>query len=167
MSAGHCFFKPNTVTPIPVDKIKVLAGTTKFDVNAQQKLDVETVYEHPNYNHGHGFSYDFTILKLKEEIVLGPKAQKVCLPDETVEFNKGTMFVSSGWGQIESGELPLPGHLKDIALPWVPYEECKSKLMEILKYEIDSSTICAEAANSVFDYHGYHGPCSGDSGGNN
>ena len=128
--------------------------------------NVEQFYEHNNYIHGTSFSYDFNILKLKEEITFGPKAQPICLPQPDVEskFTAGvfdtTEFTQSGWGLTE--DVQKSSYLKDISLNFIPDDICSSKLAA--KIQIDQTTICAGKPGKIVG-GSYEGTCLGDSGG--
>ena len=158
MSAAHCFYEKDD-KPTQVNSIEILAGATNLSDPGATRHDLQHIFEHPSYNQASKtYAYDFAILKLKSEIGLGPKARKICLPKDGVEFDPDTEFVQSGWGLTEDYGT-YPDYLKHIVLNWVSLQDCES----LLGVEVDESTICAATDLNVFEE--YHGTCKGDSGG--
>ena len=149
MSAAHCFYGQ----PLSKDTIEVLVGVTNLEhQTGATSHNVEQFYQHNNYISGTSFSYDFNILKLKEEIAFGPKAQPICLPQPDVESKftasvfDTTEFTQSGWGVTENGQKSY--YLKDISLNFIPDDICSSKLKGKID-QIDQTTICAGKPDKI------------------
>jgi len=155
LSAGHCFYWPLPGYPV-IEKhlIQILAGATDLDDPSVTRHGIAQLYQHEMYNHGHSISHDFTMIKLKDEINLGPghMTRAVCLPKPGVDFDSNTEFKASGWGKIDASSTSRK--LKDTKLQFVQEDVCKSKWKDFVRPQIppgtpdiptiiDSSMICA------------------------
>ena len=177
LTAAHCFYNGSLPGSLVAPKhlIQILAGATNLDDPVATRHDIAQLYQHKMYNHGYGFSHDFTMLKLKDEINLSPAhlARAVCLPKPDVVFDSNTEFLASGWGKVERGNQTSVRNLKDTKLQFVQPDECQSKWKDFedekirpllppgtpYLFRIDSSMICAGRDNSDTT------SCDGDSGG--
>ena len=119
-------------------------------------LEVENIYEHPQYDSS-TWVYDFVIIKLKEKVVLGDTAVHACLPTNEINDDDfvGEKLTVSGWGKNESNGY-LPRVLHSVDVPFVPNTVCHKKY----GIDITDQMMCA---GNIED--GGVDSCQGDSGG--
>jgi len=71
-------------------------------------------------------NWDLALLELSNPISFSgdSKAAPICLPSADIEFQEGTCFVASGWGNIDKYDYGTPSEtLQKVALPLLDIEE--------------------------------------------
>ncbi len=128
--------------------------TNAFIGYSSQKLHVEKIKVHEDYQYGFGYKHDIALLKLKPSAILGENVGLVNLPDKNVALVPGKECFITGWGAISSGGI-MQNYLQEAAVPIVSEKKCKEAYGSV----IHDSMICAG-----FDKGGVDA-CQGDSGG--
>jgi len=158
LSAAHC----TIILGHKAEYMDVLVGEHDWtnDLDDAERHHLENVIPHGDYRGQPNFDYDFSILKLKEPIVLdGWSRVAACLPSpEDKDFEEGTEFVVSGWGSTIN--LDSEAEVK----------EQPEQLMHALVHSCSpADTECGQCPNSPWKIcHRTNegiGSCKGDSGG--
>jgi secreted trypsin-like serine protease len=150
VTAAHCLFGQNG-SRIPVEKIRVLAGSTQLDSPDMQQILVANAYVHPDYALDQ-LDYDVALLEL------GTEAD---LPAMPIDMNPdvpavGTMATVVGWGITEESD-GIVNDLREMEVPIISNETCNAP--ESYGGIITSNMMCAGYPEGGID------TCSGDSGG--
>ena len=156
LSAAHCFYPLETAEYIQ-------AGITVVRSSKGQKIDVEGVIFHPDYDESRGFAEydnDIAILKLKEPLTFNDDVLPARLPDATLnpEFKEEFAYIS-GWGTTSRGG-PSSQDLKFVTVPILEINKCVNLNSLYTPSEITTNMICA---GDLID--GGEDSCQGDSGG--
>ncbi|XP_026570231.1 chymotrypsinogen A-like [Pseudonaja textilis] len=117
-----------------------------------QKLAVEKVFVHPNWDSGK-LNNDIALIKLATPATFSDTVSPVCLTDATDSFQSGNLCVTTGWGKTRYNAFDTPCKLQQTALPLLSNQQCS----EFWGSKITDSMVCAGAAGSS--------SCMGDSGG--
>ncbi|KAJ8397241.1 hypothetical protein AAFF_G00440750 [Aldrovandia affinis] len=149
LSAAHCFQEtPDHVTIGDYDKMR--------RDQDEQKISVDAVLVHPHY-HAYTFDSDIALLRLAEEVQLGPYATPVCLPNAHLAHilsREGTMGTVTGWGATQHMGRSSR-FLRKVALPVVDHHKCVRSTEQV----VTDNMFCAGYLQDNLD------ACSGDSGG--
>lgn len=172
LTAAHCVMNSSDwiTTPLGNTELDVLLGVQNLRTDQGERVHVEKVVIHPQYDNGDFSSPDVALLQLEHAVnypILGLVTQGSALD------SAGTMATALGWGSTSATyQRPiLLDDLYQVSLPIVSSEVCRSALLEILKKEdeeeevapdslpIHSGKLCAGFAEGGKDV------CYGDSGG--
>merc|ERR1719153_1024260 len=81
--------------------------------------------DHPNFDSGTKFNYDFAILTLCEDIVFKKTASPVCLPSQPENDYANVPAIVSGWGLNAEGFNQLE-QLMEVDVNTITNTECKA-----------------------------------------
>lgn len=147
----------------------VYAGLLLVGLNAMstaKPLVVEDLIIHPNWTKSTtetriNFDNDIALLRLKEQVTMGPTISPICLPGRSSEYDPqiGTTGFIAGWGRSETKRSSVK--LKAARIPVQDMGKCQEQKPEppadTLSYVFTDNMICA--GDSGQD------SCDGDSGG--
>ncbi|NXP50865.1 C1S protein, partial [Heliornis fulica] len=130
-----------------------------------EQLIAEASFIHPGWKQQPidtrtDFDNDIALLKLREPVKMGPNISPLCLPRKSPEYElqEGTLGYIAGWGQRETGKLPI--YLWKAQIPVVNMDRCRSVRPEgsadSSAYRFTDNMICAGGGKDS---------CKGDSGG--
>jgi len=134
----------------------------------KEKIEIEEVFIHPNYEKPGSpkKSFDIALLKLKSEATLTDTVKTVCLPDlgdfgDSSSFPAGMECVLTGWGTTPGEHHPSdiygqPYKLRMANLPLVDDASCEKIYLEGADFEIQETMQCAGGSGKT--------SCVGDSG---
>ncbi|KAM6443874.1 mannan-binding lectin serine protease 1 isoform 1-T1 [Liasis olivaceus] len=165
--------RDNTVIAVSKEHVNVYLGLhdvrNKIDAvnRTVEKIILHESFDIQNYNH------DIALVKLKEEVTMGPYIMPVCLPQDQHELEgpqPNTLGLVAGWGisnpnitvdeVISSGMQTLSDILQYVKLPVVLHAECKTSYESRSgNYSVTENMFCAGY------YEGGKDTCLGDSGG--
>ena len=113
---------------------------------------------HPNYNSPSQINNDFSIVHLREPVIIGLRAAPACLPNSELAGNylSAKSLTVSGWGTLSSAGS-TPNVLHKVTVPGLTNEECA---MAYNGYTITNQMLCAGDIEE-----GGIDSCQGDSGG--
>ncbi|XP_041971597.1 phenoloxidase-activating enzyme-like isoform X2 [Aricia agestis] len=146
-------------TSFPTDFVITDGGG--IDVINVTIIPVEKVWAHPSYKHISFLtddvtpnSFDIGLVKLTRDVEFGDFIDIICLPpkDFVSEFKEGLYLTVAGWG--EDALNPESDVKKDLKIPYVPLEKCRSLHSRTL---VDNQ-LCAGGETDK-------DTCVGDSGG--
>jgi len=152
LSAAHCFKRPNP------RNIQVLLGNHRTDDWKDVRFNVAEINNHPDYNFYVKFDFDFSMLKLSQEIhwAYFPEIRPVCLPTNPSNDYAGWTATTTGWGLTEWG---FPSNaLLEVDLTVLTNYACRYDY-GWPSYKISDSMLCATV------WGGGKSACKGDSGG--
>lgn len=118
-------------------------------------LNVTELIQHENFNYSN-VDYDYSLLKLSEEIEFDESRKPVKLPDSKYNFTDGTKCYVSGWGNTQNSS-ESPQWLRSAEVPLFNQEMCSMKYKRF--GGITNRMICAGYGKGGKD------ACQGDSGG--
>jgi secreted trypsin-like serine protease len=122
-----------------------------YDSGVEQLIRVANIISHPKYT-SNSNNYDFAILTLTTDVVIGPTANPACLPkDDTNQF-VGETATASGWGTLEYGGIQAD-ILTKVELPVISNLLCSNSYPGT----ITANMVCAGEKGKD--------ACQGDSGG--
>ncbi|VDP10782.1 unnamed protein product [Soboliphyme baturini] len=155
LTAAHCVYSnqnPSIYT--------VLVGSTHLR-NAS-RVDIVKIYVHPLFNKVMPRAYDVALLKLSENLDMGPNVGLLCLPvAPPTNMEKCTVV---GWGYLSEDGIPSDS-LQEIQVPVVPNVVCN----DIYHYAgmVHRTMLCAGYDEGIKDAcQAMHvGMFQGDSGG--
>jgi len=170
MTAAHCvdekiqkrYGKPDLYVGVHnVTKDCEITGS----LHGIKKIHTHKKYRTTNFL---GYHYDFAILELNETIKFNEWAKAISLPSpQDIVFNEKTVFVISGWGQVNAGsenKKYQPSEvLQSATVAWLSDKACQKEYDDspianvTLVANITEDMICAGMAGK--------GVCWGDSGG--
>lgn len=151
LTAAHCTYSGGKA--MVVSDIDVLAGQHELRGTNGERIAVEQIIRHPNYNRKNG-DFDLALIKLatpSTQPVVKLAALGMVNIDESAAL--GTVI---GWGRTETNIRV--NHMKQVNVPLVADETCASAYTE-LGYTLTENMLCAGYAAGGKD------ACSGDSGG--
>ncbi|KAF6200320.1 hypothetical protein GE061_006623 [Apolygus lucorum] len=109
------------VQDIPIEKIRVRAGSLKTDALGQVS-DVEQVLVHPMFN-WYTQDYDLALVKVTTGFTKGPKVNPIQLAKDPVDgFLTATVV---GWGENTEGQ---DGELRKLVVNLLKNDTCKDRL---------------------------------------
>jgi len=151
VTGAHCLYDSSGKL-IPVEKMRILAGSVRLDSPDLQEILVTNAFPHPTYSLL-GLDYDIALLELATE------AQ---LPAEPIDLNPVTPSVGTdatvvGWGVTDVTSSTVVTNLREVILPIVSNETCNAP--ESYNGMITDNMLCAGFADGGAD------ACFGDSGG--
>jgi secreted trypsin-like serine protease len=106
LTAGHCFFDPNTGAPEPesIKLLQVIIGRTLLTTNQGQTRDIKSVFIHPYFNpkgfaqgSPTAFSYDVAMVELSSP-VSGITPIKLATASQNYLETPGRNGTVAGWG---------------------------------------------------------------------
>jgi secreted trypsin-like serine protease len=151
VTGAHCLYDSNNKL-IPVDKMRVLAGSVRLDSPDMQQILVTNAFPHPQYSLS-GLDYDIALLELATEAE--PPATPIGLNPERPAV--GTDATVVGWGVTDVTSSTVVTNLREVILPIVSNETCNAP--ESYNGRITENMLCAGLAEGGVD------ACFGDSGG--
>ncbi|NXV79651.1 C1S protein, partial [Atlantisia rogersi] len=140
-------------------------GRRDFRTTEGTQLIPEASFIHPGWKKQPidtrtDFDNDIALLKLRDPVKMGPNISPLCLPGKSPEYElqEGTLGYIAGWGQRETGRLPI--YLWKAQIPVVNMDRCRSVKPEgsadSSAYRFTDNMICAGGGKDS---------CKGDSGG--
>uniref|UniRef100_A0A1Q3FQJ5 trypsin n=1 Tax=Culex tarsalis TaxID=7177 RepID=A0A1Q3FQJ5_CULTA len=148
LTAAHCVY----YTDSPPSDYSIRAGSTLRNQGGQL-ITASEVFIHPWYDDW-TLDWDIAILKLEQNLVLGPSVQKIDLPETTFKIQHGTLASIAGWGTLYY-QGPSTNHLQQVSVPIVDNVICSKAYQNF--GSILSFHLCAGDAGLD--------ACQGDSGG--
>jgi len=131
----------------------------EHDVQAQdgeRRVRVCEVLQHPSYN-SDNVDYDFSVLRLCEELQFQTDVLPACLPANTFTNYDNRQAVVSGWGTLGSWGLSTPNKLMEVTVNTMTNSQCTSSSTAYSSRDITGRMLCAAAPGKD--------SCQGDSGG--
>ncbi|XP_046589799.1 modular serine protease isoform X3 [Neodiprion lecontei] len=165
VSAAHCFYEDSINEVQDASNYAVAAGKYYRSYNAPEtyvqksmvkKIDVATRY----YGASGNYAEDIALVHLETTFNLSTLVRPICMDwdnrYEREQLQNGKTGKAVGWGKTEAG---VPSEeLKEINLPFIPYQECVSAVPEEFKGYVTADKFCAGYLNGS-------SLCEGDSGG--
>ncbi|XP_043231491.1 trypsin-1-like [Amphibalanus amphitrite] len=149
LTAAHCTVGRSA------DRLEVLLGEhAMFLADGERRVAVAAVTEHPRYRSVDTTGYDFSLLRLAQQLdfgALGGRVAPACLPTGG-EF-VGVEAIVSGWGTTSAGG-PQPDALHEVTVRTQSNAQCSAAYRQI-----NPSMLCAAVSGGGKD------ACQGDSGG--
>jgi len=103
LSAAHCYSNDN-----PHINLSVKVGTTKLYDHSGMTINVEKVYNHPDYDYNKtGHDYDFALLQLCDVGEFPAVVQFVRLPSLNDILKDGDEVFITGYGETETDAYSL------------------------------------------------------------
>ncbi|TGZ61755.1 hypothetical protein CRM22_007821 [Opisthorchis felineus] len=177
MDRYHCpllLFFSNVSSPteayayLSTDPARWTARVGEFDMMDEQvphfDMHLELIFPHPEYN-GTTVANDIALIKLAEQVQLGPNVNIACLPKASNGDLQGDCCIAAGWGYTQEGSTTISSVLRHVALSVFPRKHCLeayTKLYELygpVIPTIQETMICAG------DPDGGKDTCNFDSGG--
>ncbi|XP_021962868.1 trypsin-1 [Folsomia candida] len=121
-----------------------------------QKLTVEKITKHPNYNR-RNIDNDIALLKLATPVPLGNVFVPACLPAGNNFTFEGENATAAGWGTTSEGGA-VSGVLRKVTVPVMSNSDCNTKTN--YQGKITDNMLCAGNLEE-----GGKDSCQGDSGG--
>uniref|UniRef100_A0A0A9Z246 Trypsin-7 n=1 Tax=Lygus hesperus TaxID=30085 RepID=A0A0A9Z246_LYGHE len=109
------------VQDIPIEKIKVRAGSWKTD-GFGQVSDVDQALVHPMFN-WYTQDYDLALVKVAKGFTKGPKVRPIQLAKDPVDVSQEATVV--GWGENTEGQ---EGELRKLVVNLLTNDTCKDQL---------------------------------------
>ncbi|XP_077299817.1 trypsin-7-like [Arctopsyche grandis] len=147
LSAAHCYPDESEL-----EKMYARVGSTAFD-NGGQLVKVASFSTHPNFV-SLNLDYDFAIVTLRQEIILGPNVAIIPLATGS-DPEDGSLVTISGWGVTTESMGEIPTNLREVDLPVVNHSTCRRSYLFLT-----SRQICLGGTPQ-----GCLSACFGDSGG--
>lgn len=144
LTAAHCLISPTRRYTLRVGGAQTHSGSI-FPITA--------VFRHPNYTRGPSNAplHDMQVVEFyNNDRSLGVWAPR--LNEDNAAPTAKERVTASGYGRL-SEDGSLPGHLRSVRVPVVPFEMCRQTYPDVVRGE----HVCA--GNEMFD------SCKGDSGG--
>ena len=151
VTGAHCLYDSSSKR-IPVDKMRVLAGSVRLDSPDMQQILVTNAFPHPQYSH-FGLDYDIALLELATEAE--PPSAPIDINPERPAVGIDATVV--GWGVTDVTSSTVVTNLREVVLPIVSNETCNAP--ESYDGRITENMLCAGLAEGGAD------ACFGDSGG--
>uniref|UniRef100_A0A1B0FQA8 Peptidase S1 domain-containing protein n=1 Tax=Glossina morsitans morsitans TaxID=37546 RepID=A0A1B0FQA8_GLOMM len=148
LTAAHCTYQRKA------SDFKVRLGSSHTSHDGLL-LNVTELIQHENFNYSN-VDYDYSLLKLSEEIEFDESRKPVKLPDSKYNFTDGTKCYVSGWGNTQNSS-ESPQWLRSAEVPLFNQEMCSVKYKRF--GGITNRMICAGYGKGGKD------ACQGDSGG--
>ena len=97
MTAAHCTAGKTT------SNLRVLLGEHDTTDSVADIRTISAITDHPDYDRGNNFAYDFSILTLSSPIIFSRIMAPVCLPAAVSSLYTGSRATVTGWGATSSG----------------------------------------------------------------
>lgn len=161
LTAGHCVVNIGNDKPV---EARLGSESLKDNVGTVQRIPVEKIYPHPNFNIGTHYN-DIALLKLKNSVLVNDFAEPVCLQSNSV-FNLDTrdsLIVASGFGATSFENEGSDVLMRTANLSLVNNAQCSAKYKGVRKLPrgIDDNMLCYIDPNKMRRSDS----CQGDSGG--
>ncbi|OQW95688.1 MAG: hypothetical protein BWK79_01575 [Beggiatoa sp. IS2] len=171
LTAAHCVMDTSSwiVSPLRNTKLDVILGVHNLRMDQGERVHVEKVVVHPQYDSNNFATPDIALLELEKAVnypILSLITQGSPLDQA------GMMATAIGWGSTSTvfSRPILLDELHQVSLPIISNEVCQQALLELLKAEgedevtveslpINSAKLCAGFVEGGKDV------CYGDSGG--
>jgi len=148
LTAAHCTESGNA-------RYVVLGEHMLFSNDGQKVVRVCNVIDSPRWDSSKT-NYDFSILRLCEEVAFQKEIMPVCLPTSTSTNYDNREAVISGWGTLSSGGFS-PSSLYEVTVNTMSNAQCTASNTDYTTNHITSAMLCAGARGKD--------SCQGDSGG--
>lgn len=155
MTAAHCVYD-NYGELVDPEDIEVVLGVTNLRKDTVERIAVDNIVVHPNYDHHKSNDADIALLELETESLQEPIA---VFSGESDLSGKDSMVI--GWG-VTGFSSPSPSQLQQASVPIVSNTVCNDAYTRSSLYHnppITSGMMCAGFASGSRD------TCFGDSGG--
>ena len=97
LTAAHCTAGRTT------SSLRVLLGEHDTTDSVADIRTISAITDHPDYNRGNNYAYDFSILTLSSPITFSRTMAPVCLPEDDSDLYTGQLATVTGWGTTSSG----------------------------------------------------------------
>jgi len=131
----------------------------EHDVQAsdgERRVRVCQTLQHSSYN-SNNVDYDFSILRLCEELQFQTDVLPACLPSTSSTNYDNRRAVVSGWGTLGSWGLSTPNELMEVTVNTMTNSQSTSSSTAFSSSDITARMLCAAAPGKD--------SCQGDSGG--
>ncbi|XP_020893152.1 putative serine protease 46, partial [Exaiptasia diaphana] len=144
LTAAHCFYVKNKRKTIPASIYTVKVGDYHLRVKepAQVDIEAEDIYIPQSYRHQPFYENDIALIKLREEVKLGPFVRTVCLQKKGENLlQPGNHGYVAGWGAtqvLQQGQDALPN----------------KKISQVLlhsAFKVQSNVTCKDATKEFFN----------------
>ncbi|MCP4692990.1 MAG: serine protease, partial [Desulfobacterales bacterium] len=154
LTAAHCFYDTNGYYQ-PHQVVDVVLGRHDLTTNEGEKIRVKRKIVHPEYNWIRDDG-DIALLELETASTQTPVSI-------IAQYADGPLVVSGsattiGWGAMDPESWSYPTRLRQVALPVVTNDVCRSTI-EMAIFDITENMVCAGYEAGGKD------SCQGDSGG--
>ncbi|KER28540.1 hypothetical protein T265_04673 [Opisthorchis viverrini] len=123
VTTAHCFFPTEAYAHLSTDPARWTARVGEFDMLDEQvphfDMNLELIFPHPEYNElekqlfcmvilyftGTTIANDIALIKLAEQVQLGPNVNIACLPKASNGDLPGDCCIAAGWGYTQEGRL--------------------------------------------------------------
>jgi len=144
VTAAHCVVSQSALN------IEVIVNTTSLEGGTGERIGVNTIIVHPNYN-AYTYDSDIALIKLKKSTPATP-IQRI---SSNIDLT-GKMAIVTGWGKLSEDSDQYSTILYQAEVPIVSDRSCKEAYSVS---DITENMICAGYENGLKD------SCKGDSGG--
>jgi len=158
LTAAHCF--PRAAAEDHTVVVAEHDWTVTGD--GEQRMRVCKREDHPNFDSGTKFNYDFAILTLCEDIVFKKTASPVCLPSQPESDYANVPAIVSGWGHHVFGGSNQLEQLMEVDVNTITNTKCKAAYSPS---EITDNMICASNPGKDSCQNDSGGPLITDEGG--
>jgi len=148
LTAAHCTQGNNA-------RYVVLGEHMLFSNDGQKVVRVCNVIDSPRWSSSNT-NYDFSILRLCEDVPFQKEIMPVCLPSSASNNYDNRQAVVSGWGSLSSGGFS-PSTLYEVTVNTMSNAQCQGSSTDYPASAITSAMLCAGASGKD--------SCQGDSGG--
>ncbi|KAK3917665.1 Clotting factor C [Frankliniella fusca] len=159
VSAAHCFYDESTWRLKDKRRFKVSVGkyTRAWDVKepGEQRSSVLDIVVPQRYRGSKSlYSYDIALLRVR--FVVSSIVLPICMDLAGGDvLRDGEMGVVAGWGKTETDEPST--RLQHAAMPFVPFDECVSRIPDSLVKYIQGDKFCAGNINGSTVWEGDSG----------
>ncbi|XP_058829033.1 polyserase-2-like [Topomyia yanbarensis] len=157
LTSAHCVIRSNGY-PMRSAELSVHIGQYDLSELSEeiQVMNVSEVHVHPEFESNR---IDIALLRLSSDVQYSDYVIPICLdvfPDEESRTLEGDRIWVTGWGQLESGELPRL--LRTAQMPVVSHQQCVEADPVLFGRFLNQGMFCAGDRNGTR-------VCNGDSGG--
>ena len=99
LTAAHCTVAKDS----DPNRIRVLLGEHDTTDSLADIRTISSITDHPSYNAGNNFAYDFSILTLSSNITFSHTMAPVCIPADVDSLYTGLLATVTGWGHTSAG----------------------------------------------------------------
>ncbi|GAA50807.1 Transmembrane protease serine 3 [Clonorchis sinensis] len=127
VTTAHCFFPTEAYAHLTTDPARWTARVGEFDMLDEQvphfDVNLELIFPHPEYN-GTTIANDIALIKLAEQVQLGPNVNIACLPKASNGDLLGDCCIAAGWGYTQEGSTTISSVLRHVALSVFSRKHC-------------------------------------------
>ncbi|XP_006156679.1 putative serine protease 47 [Tupaia chinensis] len=162
LSTAHCFLNKSQAP----EKYQILLGNTQLYSQTQhsQKISVNQIIIHPDFEKFHAFGSDIAMLQLSQPVNFTSYVVPACLPSLDLQLPSHASCWITGWGMLtEDTQLLPPFHLQEGKVGLIENKFCNIlyaiKTGQAQNYSVHEEMLCAG------DLTTGKAICQGDSGG--